>query len=72
LDPVYLKKTIKSEISPYQEINASRKLTFDELLKEMSIVFNENHKNGRLWIEDECIYGPKLEETLESSGIING
>lgn len=38
----------------------------------MSIVFNENHKNGRLWIEDECIYGPKLEETLESSGIING
>lgn len=50
----------------------SRKSTFDEMLKQMSALLNENSKRGRLWIEDQLIAGAKLDETLEEFGISMG
>lgn len=38
----------------------------------MSSVFKENHKRGRLWIEDQVISGAKLETTLEDFGMAVG
>ena len=51
---------------------ASRKKTFEEVLKEISITLKENYKRGRLWIEDQVINGAKLEMTLEEFGISTG
>jgi hypothetical protein len=50
----------------------SRKTTFEEAIKEISVTFKENHKRARLWIEDQVISGAKLEMTLEEFGISMG
>lgn len=50
----------------------SRKKTFEEVLKEISVTFKENYKRGRLWIEDQVISGAKLELSLEEFGISMG
>ena len=51
---------------------ASRKKNFEDVLKDISLTFKENHKRGRLWIEDQVISGAKLEMTLEEYGISIG
>lgn len=50
----------------------SRKATFEDLLRQMSYTLGENHKRGRLWIDDQIISGAKLEETLEEFGVSIG
>ena len=67
-----MKKVLKSDKIPFNELLISRKSTFDELLKLISNTFKENPKRGRLWIEDQIISGAKLEETLEDFGISVG
>jgi len=64
-----MKKVLKQEKIPFQELLISRKATFEEVLKIISLSFKENPKRGRLWIEDQVISGAKLEETLEDFGI---
>ncbi len=51
---------------------ASRKKTFEDVLKDISTTLKENYKRGRLWIEDQVINGAKLEMTLEEFGISIG
>lgn len=68
-----MKKVLKqSDRIPFNEMLISRKSTFDEMLKQMSALLNENSKRGRLWIEDQLIAGAKLDETLEEFGISMG
>lgn len=68
-----MKKVLKqSDKIPFNEMIISRKSTFDEMLKQMSALLNENSKRGRLWIEDQLIAGAKLDETLEEFGISMG
>lgn len=50
----------------------SRKSTFEDLLKIISVTYKENAKRGRLWIEDQVISGAKLEENLEDFGMSMG
>ena len=50
----------------------SRKTTFEDVLRDISAELKENHKRGRLWIEDQVISGAKLEMTLEEYGISVG
>jgi len=57
---------------PFFELLVSRKSTFEEVLKQMSGMVNENSKRGRLWIEDQVISGAKLQETLDEYGISAG
>jgi hypothetical protein len=57
---------------PFYEMLISRKITFEDVLKEISVTFKENSKRGRLWIEDHIISGAKLEITLEEFGISMG
>jgi hypothetical protein len=38
----------------------------------MSSTLGENYKRGRIWIEDQIISGPKLEESLENFGVSIG
>ena len=47
-----MKKVIKSEKLPLQELMVSRKTTFEEVLKKIATQFRENPKRGRLWVED--------------------
>lgn len=47
-----MKKVLKSDKIPFYEMLISRKQTFEEILKEISVTFKENFKRGRLWIED--------------------
>ncbi len=48
----YVKKVLKSDKIPFNEMLVSRKTTFDEVIREISANYRENHKRGRLWIED--------------------
>lgn len=72
IDMNYVKKALKSDKIPFNELLISRKTTFDELLKQISLTYKQNQKRGRLWVEDETIGGAKLEETLEDYGISMG
>lgn len=72
IDPSYMKKVVKSEKIPFYELCVSRKSTFEDLLKIISVTFKENYKRGRLWIEHQIISGAKLEESLEDFGISAG
>lgn len=63
---------MKQDKLPFYEMLVSRKITFEEVLRDISITFKENHKRGRLWIEDQVISGAKLEMTLEEFGISIG
>ncbi|CDW76980.1 ubiquitin carboxyl-terminal hydrolase 15 [Stylonychia lemnae] len=72
IDPNYLKKVLKQDKLPFQELLISRKKTFEEVLREISVTYKENFKRGRLWIEDQVISGAKLETTLEEFGITMG
>jgi hypothetical protein len=47
-----MKKVLKSDKLPFFEMLISRKTTFEEAIKEISLTFKENHKRARLWIED--------------------
>jgi len=47
-----MKKVVKSDKIPLQELEVSRKTTFEELLVIISDYFKENSKRGRLWIEE--------------------
>lgn len=47
-----MKKVVKSDKIPLQELVISRKATFDDLLKIISLNYKEDQKRGRLWIED--------------------
>ena len=38
----------------------------------MSSTLGENYKRGRIWIEDQIISGPKLEDSLENFGVSIG
>lgn len=67
-----MKRVLKSDKLPFYELSISRKATFEEVLRIISLTFKENSKRGRLWIEDQAISGAKLEETLESFGISVG
>lgn len=67
-----MKRVLKSDKLPFYELSVSRKATFEEILRIISITFKENSKRGRLWIEDQVISGAKLEETLENFGISVG
>ena len=67
-----MKKVLKSDKLPFFEMLISRKTTFEEAIKEISVTFKENHKRARLWIEDQVISGAKLEMTLEEFGISMG
>jgi hypothetical protein len=57
---------------PFSELLTSRKSTFEDILRTMSLKLNENPKRGRLWIEDQIISGAKLDETLEEYGVSMG
>lgn len=70
IDPSYQKKN-NSQL-PFYELLVSRKSTFEDVLRSISQTLNENHKRGRLWIEDQIISGAKLEESLEDYGISMG
>lgn len=52
IDLNYMKKVLKSDKLPFFEMLISRKTTFEEAIKEISLTFKENHKRARLWIED--------------------
>lgn len=67
-----MKKVLKQDKLPFHEMLVSRKTTFEEVLRDISITFKENYKRGRLWIEDQVISGAKLEMTLEEFGISMG
>lgn len=47
-----MKKVLKSDKLPFYELSISRKATFEEVLRIISLTFKENSKRGRLWIED--------------------
>jgi hypothetical protein len=76
IDPVYLKKQFKPTTDgralPFYELMVSRKTTFEELLKVMSVKLQDSPKRGRLHLEDQVISGAKLWETLEEFGISKG
>ena len=72
IDVAYVKKVLKQDKLPFYEMLISRKTTFEEVLREISLVFKENLKRGRLWIEDQVISGAKLEMSLEEFGISMG
>ncbi len=72
IDQNYVKKVLKQDKLPFFEMLISRKKTFEEVLKEISLNLKENYKRGRLWIEDQIISGAKLELTLEEFGISIG
>lgn len=67
-----MKKVLKSDKIPFYELCISRKTTFEEILRIISLTFKENPKKGRLWIEDHIISGAKLGVTLEDFGISIG
>jgi len=47
-----LKKVLKTDKIPFNELLISRKKTFEDVLREISVTFKENYKRGRIWIED--------------------
>jgi len=48
----YLKKVVKSEGLPFEELQVSRKTSLQEVLQIAANTFDQNIKKGRLLIED--------------------
>lgn len=69
VDALYLKKTLKSETIPFEELELSKKTTFNQLLITAAKLFGENPKKGRLLIDEVVLHGPKLYMTLGDFGI---
>ena len=69
IDKKYMKKVLKSNQIPFYELYVSKKISFEGLLREISVVLKENPLKGRLWIEDEIVSGRRLNITLEDFGI---
>jgi len=47
-----MKKVLKTDKIPFNELLISRKKNFEDVLREISVTFKENYKRGRIWIED--------------------
>jgi hypothetical protein len=66
---VYLKKVLKSETLPFEELELSKTTKFNQLLITAAKLFGENPKRGRLLIDDTVFHGPKLYMTLDEFGV---
>jgi hypothetical protein len=69
IDYNYLKKILKTEKLPFEELELSKKTTFGQVLNTAAKLYNGNPKQCRLLIEDTIISGPKLFMTLGEYGI---
>jgi len=69
VDYVYLKKTLKSENLPFEELELSKTTTFNQLLITAAKLFGENPKKGRLLVDETVFHGPKLYMTLGEFGV---
>jgi len=69
VDTVYLKKVLKTETLPFEELELSKTTKFNQLLITAAKLFGENPKKGRLLIEDTVFHGPKLYMTLNEFGV---
>ena len=69
---IYLKKTLKQEQIPFEELELSKKTTFNQLLITAGKLFADNPKKGRLLVDEAIIFGPKQVMTLSEFGVPNG
>lgn len=72
IDYNHLKKVLKMDTLPVEELQLSRKKTLVEVMGYASKVFRFNPKKGRLHIGESIMFGPKLIATLEEIGITSG
>lgn len=72
IDMNYLKKVVKSETIPFEELELSKNTTFNQVLNTAAKLYGLNPKKGRLLIEETVISGPKLLMTLGEFGITIG
>ena len=57
VDYNYLKKVVKTDSLPFEELQVSRKTTLHQVLQIASRTFKENIKRGRLLIEEQILSG---------------
>lgn len=72
LDLNYVKRVLKMDRIPFEEIQVSRKTTLHQILNMASKKYMKNIKRGRLLIEDQVIAGTNLFKTLEDYGLQQG
>ena len=65
LDLNYVKRVLKMQRVPFEEIEVSRKTTLHSILNMAAKTYKKNIKRGRLLIEDQVIAGTHLFKTLE-------
>ena len=72
IDYNHLKKVLKLDTLPVEELQLSRKKTLVEVMGYAAKIFRFNPKKGRLHINESIMFGPKLITTLEEIGITSG
>ena len=68
----YLRRVVKTDSLPFEELQLSRKTTLQQVLMVAANTYKQNIKRGRLLIEDTAVAGTKLFVTLEEYGIQQG
>ena len=65
-------KVLKLSTLPFDELELSRKTTFQQLMNIASKKTKQNPKKGRLIVDGSIIYGPKLMQNFEDFGLVTG
>ena len=68
----YLRRVVKTDTLPFQEMQVSRKTTLHQVLMVASQTFKKNIKRGRLLVDDQVVSGTKLYMSLEEFGLQQG
>ena len=72
VDINYLKRVVKTDSLPFEEMQVSRKTSMNQVLMLASQTFKKNIKRGRLLVDDQIVSGTKLFMTLEEFGLQQG
>lgn len=65
-------KALKLSTLPFDELQLSRKTTFQQLMNIAAKKAKQNPKKGRLIVDGTFIFGPKLIQTFEDFGLVTG
>ena len=68
----YLRRVVKTDSLPFEELQLSRKTTLHQVLMIAANTYKQNIKRGRLLIEDAVVAGTKLFVTIEEFGVQQG
>jgi len=68
----YVKKTLKSDKVPFQELYVSKTVTVDQLLQQISEFYGEKKQRARLWLNQDVINATDYELSLEEFGMSDG